>query len=94
MKGLSIQDCAIQESMGPIADRTLEHLGASDSAIIQIRRYLLLTVREFGEGKTPPGLDPGSYRARSTRFVLPPGGSFRDVVEQQLRAIGEPVLAG
>ena len=29
MKGLGIQDCAIQESMGPIADRTIEHLLAS-----------------------------------------------------------------
>ena len=26
MRGLAIQDCAIQESMGPVADRTQEHL--------------------------------------------------------------------
>ncbi len=38
MKGLGTQDCAIQESMGPIADRTPEHLLASDAAIVKIRR--------------------------------------------------------
>src|SRR4029079_3912149 len=41
MKGLGIQDCAIQESMGPIADRTIEHLGIRDTAIVKIARPLL-----------------------------------------------------
>jgi phenylpropionate dioxygenase-like ring-hydroxylating dioxygenase large terminal subunit len=88
MEGLAIQDAAIQESMGPVADRTLEHLGASDAAIIQIRRLLLQSVRDHEAGKTPPGLDPKSYRARSTRFMLAPGDSFRAVVEGQLKDSG------
>ncbi len=86
MKGLSIQDSAIQESMGPIADRTIEHLGVSDTAIIQIRRLLLESLSDLERGKTPPGLDPTSYRARSTRFKLRKGESFRKTVEDQLRA--------
>ena len=93
MRGLGVQDCAIQESMGPIADRTLEHLGASDSAIIQIRRLLLQTLRAHEAGETPPGLDPRSYRARSTRFVLNEGEPFRDMVERQLGATVEPAYA-
>ncbi len=32
------------------------------------------------------GLDPTSYRARSTRFKLPKGDSVRQTVEDQLRA--------
>ena len=36
-----IQDAAMQESMGPIVDRTREHLGASDAAIVQMRRRLI-----------------------------------------------------
>jgi len=86
MKGLGIQDCAIQESMGPIADRTAEHLGVSDTAIIQIRKALLQMVRDHEAGRTPPALDPASYRARSTKFVLPRGASFRSAMEDQLRA--------
>src|SRR5207248_279327 len=33
--GLNIQDRAIQESMGPIVDRSLERLGHTDLAIMQ-----------------------------------------------------------
>jgi phenylpropionate dioxygenase-like ring-hydroxylating dioxygenase large terminal subunit len=86
MRGLSIQDCAIQESMGPIADRTIEHLGVSDTSIIQIRRLLLQSVKDFEHGTTPPGLDPASYRARSSRFTLAEGESFQKAVDDQLNA--------
>src|SRR5438105_6500828 len=43
MKGLGTQDCAIQESMGPIADRAAEYLLASDPAIAKIPSLLLQT---------------------------------------------------
>ena len=86
MRGLSIQDCAIQESMGPIADRTIEHLGVSDTSIIQIRRLLLQSLKDFEHGKTPPGLDAASYRARSSRFTLPEGESFQKAVDDQFSA--------
>ncbi len=85
MQGLGVQDAGIQESMGPIADRTIEHLGVSDTAIIQIRKLLLQSLRDFVAGKTPPGLDPLSYRARSRRFDLPEDGSFEDAINEQLK---------
>ena len=84
MHGLAIQDSAIQESMGPIANRTREHLGVSDTAIIQIRKMLLEVVRAHEAGETPPGLNAADYRARSTRFVLPTDGDFIASVEAQL----------
>ena len=84
MHGLAIQDSAIQESMGPVADRTKEHLGVSDTAIIQIRKLLLETIRAHEAGETPPGIDPKDYRARSTRFVLPTEDDFIAAVEAQL----------
>jgi nitrite reductase/ring-hydroxylating ferredoxin subunit len=84
MRGLGVQDSAVQESMGPIADRTKEHLGICDSAIIQIRKLLLQTLRDVASGKEPPGLDPESYRVRSTRFALPRGESFEAEIERQL----------
>ena len=69
MKGLGIQDCAIQESMGPIADRTPEHLGISDTAIVKIRRLLLQTLKDHAAGKPLPGADPeaGACARRATR---------------------------
>jgi hypothetical protein len=80
MKGLGVQDCAIQETMGPIADRTLEHLGASDTAIIKIRSLLLQTLKDMAAGADLPGFDPASYRVRSTRFRLPAGEPFEAAV--------------
>jgi phthalate 4,5-dioxygenase oxygenase subunit len=62
--GFTNQDMAVQESMGPIVDRTAEHLGTSDVAIIRMRRRLLDSVRQFSDGAPPIGLDvPVAYAA-------------------------------
>jgi phthalate 4,5-dioxygenase oxygenase subunit len=45
VQGINRQDIVVQESMGPIVDRTLEHLGAADRAIIHFRRLLLECAR-------------------------------------------------
>ena len=90
--GLGIQDCGIQESMGPIANRMAEHLGVSDTTIIQIRRLLLRTLKDVAAGATPPGLDPASYRVRSGRFMLPKGKPMAEGVKEFVR-IKEQVFA-
>jgi phthalate 4,5-dioxygenase len=73
-----IQDIAIQESMGPIFDRTKEHLGTSDTAIIHFRRQWLKAARALREsGTNPPGVRaPESYAVRSASMVLPRGESW------------------
>jgi phthalate 4,5-dioxygenase oxygenase subunit len=55
--GVQGQDIAVQESMGPLYDRTREHLGASDVAVIRMRRLMLDSVRRFQAGGTPLGLE-------------------------------------
>ena len=47
LPGIPNQDIAMWESMGPIADRTRERLGASDIAIIQFRRLMLNALAAF-----------------------------------------------
>jgi len=47
-------DACATESMGAIFDRSKEHLGASDKAVIAVRRFLLSTVKELQSGKEPP----------------------------------------
>jgi hypothetical protein len=68
-----VQDQAIQESMGPIYDRVNEHLGASDTGIIQARRRWINAARALAErGESPPGvLTPASYLVRSLALLLP-----------------------
>jgi len=39
--------------MGAIFDRTKEHLGVSDKAVIAVRRYLLTAIKELQQGKEP-----------------------------------------
>ena len=40
IRGISEQDACIQDSQGLIADRTREHLGPTDAAIVQFRRLM------------------------------------------------------
>ena len=87
MKGLGTQDCAIQESMGPISDRTLEHLLLSDTAIVKIRRLLLQTLKDHADGKPLPGLKPESFRVRSARTELPKGAPFADSMADLVRVV-------
>jgi hypothetical protein len=50
---LNHDGCAT-ESMGPIFDRSKEHLGVSDKAVIAVRKFLLTSVKELQTGKEPP----------------------------------------
>jgi nitrite reductase/ring-hydroxylating ferredoxin subunit len=49
-------DACATESMGAIFDRSREHLGASDKAVIAVRKCLLSAVREVQAGQEPPHL--------------------------------------
>jgi hypothetical protein len=71
IKSITQQDRAVTESMGPIADRTREHLGASDSAIIAVRRRLLREARALETGVEPSvAVNSGSYRVRAVAARL------------------------
>ena len=69
VKGISMQDASIQESMGPIADRTLEYLAPTDIAIVKARRRLLDAALSLHKGAAPPGIEPQTQRVRPASFV-------------------------
>jgi phthalate 4,5-dioxygenase oxygenase subunit len=50
--GVPNQDLAVEESMGAIFDRSKEHLGMSDMAVIRMRRRMLEAVAKVGQGET------------------------------------------
>jgi phthalate 4,5-dioxygenase oxygenase subunit len=79
--GTGAQDTAMQESQGPIVERTREHLGTSDGAIIKIRRRFLDVLNELEQGGTPPGLDPASQRCRSAAFTVESDVPFLEAAE-------------
>jgi phthalate 4,5-dioxygenase len=84
--GFGIQDCGIQESMGPISDRTREHLGVSDIHLIQLRKFMLRAIKEHEAGGEPPGLDPRDHYARSAIFNAPAGAPFEAAARASARA--------
>ena len=73
INGFSNQDMACQESMGPIVDRTAEHLGTSDIAIIRMRKRMLEAVNLFQDGKPLIGLDPDLpyEKIRTEQLIIP-----------------------
>ena len=72
--------------MGPISDRTREHLGTSDIHLIQLRRYMLRAIKTMEAGGDLPGSNPDSYRVRSSIVQLPPGKTFDDAIAPLVRA--------
>jgi phenylpropionate dioxygenase-like ring-hydroxylating dioxygenase large terminal subunit len=66
VSGQALQDASVVQSMGEIADRSEEHLGAGDVTIVQLRKRLLGAARALAErGTAPPGVDePAAYRVK------------------------------
>ena len=75
------QDMAMTDSMGGISERTLEHLGTSDMAIIAARRMLINMARNLQEGVEPyaPG-HPEVFNVRAID-VVSKEGDFDDFLE-------------
>jgi phenylpropionate dioxygenase-like ring-hydroxylating dioxygenase large terminal subunit len=87
IKGINTQDFAVQEGMGPIVDRSQEHLGTSDRGIILLRQMLLEAVQTVADGGEAPGRDPASYRnMRAYDDYVPKGASWREHFREALQA--------
>ena len=70
--GLNEQDRSIQEAMGPIVDRSREHLGTADIAVITARRLLIKMARDLQAGIEPACVhDVDAYRLRAIDVVEP-----------------------
>jgi phthalate 4,5-dioxygenase len=82
--GINTQDRGIQESMGPIVDRSKEHLGPADKAIIQARRLLLGAIKTVREGGTPRGVNATYYTLRASEGVLPRDADWRSLLTPEM----------
>ena len=64
LKNFVYEDFIIEESMGPITDRSREFLGSSDAVIVRARRLFFNALDDHKAGKLPFGLDRAiDYRA-------------------------------
>src|SRR4029453_17609374 len=90
--GIHQQDQAVTEAMGPIIDRTHEHLGSSDAMVIRTRRRVLNAAKALRDaGTAPPGVDePAAYRCRSGGGVLRGEANWLEATKDMRRAFASP----
>jgi phthalate 4,5-dioxygenase oxygenase subunit len=84
VEGFAMQDASVQESMGPIQDRTKENLVPTDQGIIMARRRLIAAAQGLPKGIQPPGVDPQHTRVRSASVILPKDAAFAQAAEDAL----------
>jgi phthalate 4,5-dioxygenase oxygenase subunit len=82
IKGIPNQDMAMWETMGPIADRSKERLGASDVAIVQFRQQMVDAVKHFIATGEALGAGAGQIshdKLRSYEGVVPKSTNWREL---------------
>ncbi len=90
IRGIPMQDTCVTESMGPIMDRTKEHLGVTDAAIIRTRRRLLEAIRTLEDRGEAPAVDkPELYATRSGWCILPSDVDWWEGSEELRRGFSE-----
>ena len=90
---IHLQDQAVTESMGPITDHSMEHLGPGDLMIARTRRRVLQAARAFRDsGQAPPGVDnPDVFLAsRSGYFLAEPSREWQSLYDEQVQRCVRP----
>jgi hypothetical protein len=87
VEGIAIQDSSLQESMGPIVDRTKENLVGCDNGIIMARHKIMRAAKALREkGTLPPARTPEQQSVRATALLLKRDVHFKDGAKEALRA--------
>jgi phthalate 4,5-dioxygenase len=82
IEGIPNQDMAMWETMGPIADRSRERLGASDMAIVQFRRIMVDAAHAIADGGAAIGTSPRRIpqaQLKSFEGVVPKTTNWRAI---------------
>jgi phthalate 4,5-dioxygenase oxygenase subunit len=80
IRGIPMQDMAMWETMGPIADRSKERLGASDLAIVEFRKVMVEAAQKVSTGAPAIGTGPGRLphaKLRSFEGIVPKSTDWR-----------------
>jgi phenylpropionate dioxygenase-like ring-hydroxylating dioxygenase large terminal subunit len=87
IEGIGTQDASLQESMGPIVDRTKENLVGCDNGIIMARHKLMRAAKALRDkGQLPPARTPEQQAVRATALLLKREVHFRDGAKEALKA--------
>tara|TARA_R110000868_G_scaffold142221_2_gene359420 strand:- start:82 stop:1365 length:1284 start_codon:yes stop_codon:yes gene_type:complete len=85
--GFGMQDASLQESMGPIVDRSRENLVPTDYGIVMTRNRLRKAANDLKDkGILPPGRDPEHMKVRSIAVVLDPELKYAEACQEEMVA--------
>jgi phenylpropionate dioxygenase-like ring-hydroxylating dioxygenase large terminal subunit len=89
------QDAMATETAGPVYDRTREHLGSTDVAVIRMHRMLLRAAKALMSGEEPPALaGSGDFRSiRGAEKILAEGEDWRVLGTDDDPIVQEALLA-
>ena len=95
IKGIPAQDMAMWESMGPIADRSKDHPGSSDMAVVQFRRMMIAAAKKFKDGGPAIGSTSKVPQAKLASFegIVPKATDWRTLGIDAGAAADETVTA-
>jgi phthalate 4,5-dioxygenase len=79
-RGIAVEDAIISTSMGPISDRTKEHLIASDLAVVRFRKRLLDSVARMERGEEPVGVTADLGLISAIDAPVPQSGHWRTLI--------------
>ena len=85
IRGVSEQDAAVQDSQGPIANRTREHLRPTDLGILRFRK--LMMDRQLASERS---LTPSAVRSATTFTPAPPSGTRANLATVVVERFGDP----
>ncbi len=80
--GIALEDHAVSETMGKIADRSKEHLGRSDMAVVAFRRMMLRALRHMQETGQVPEADQAAFdwnRITAETFYFEPDRKWQEI---------------
>ncbi len=80
LRGIAFEDAVIATSMGPIQDRTKEHLIASDLAVARFRRRLLDSIARMERDEDPVGVGADASLIASVDAPVPAIGHWRTLI--------------
>jgi phthalate 4,5-dioxygenase len=86
IRGIPNQDIAMWETMGPIADRTHDRLGASDLAIVEFRRTMVEAAQRMRDEGVALGAGGDWSGLRSYEGVVPKTTDWKTLGDAQPQA--------
>ena len=82
-----VQDLCVTEGMGPVQDRTKEHLAPMDRPLVMARKVLFGAIRDLQEGREPRNVvrDPkrNRFAINACNDLLPVSTSWKDHMKEK-----------